>query len=150
MTWDSFFLYEPLPAKGSVKDLFNGLQQQPDEERRNEYEKRLDQIGAYLRKLFQQRLRHYDLALGNWMLTDVGVGLIDTDSVARARVTLPMLKTFFDLACFKRLNLPPGEERRVLQQCLGEAYHERWWKVHRFWRFGLWRRLRGKKRRSLR
>jgi hypothetical protein len=98
-------------------------------------------MARLVRRLHDHRLRHWDLAPGNLLVTGDGDGgppslaLIDTESVTRVPRLCPA-KRVFDLKSLKRLarHWDADCRRHFLKAYLGDGPGESWWRVWEFWR----------------
>ena len=146
----SYFLFEPAACDYTLWNKAPTAGRLMSEESRKEWHRCIGYAADYLRALHEAGIRHDDPAPGNFLITEnpgrqPEFALIDTDSVRKVRLRIHFVKSFFDLACTRRLALTTEDRRRFLMHYCGDAYNQYWWFVSQFWRLNLWRRIRGKK-----
>ena len=144
---ESYFLYEKLPAESTVLDLVQAAGDAPTASQQAKLHAVIDRTAALVRRLHDHGLRHDDVAMGNFLIEvrdssagesdparRYGVAVIDTDHIHWSGLKTGARKRFFDLRDLRRLNLREADCRRFLEEYLGDAFNERWWRVYLFWR----------------
>jgi serine/threonine protein kinase len=146
----SYFLFEPAPCDYTLWNKAPTAGRKMSEEESKEWHRFIGYSADYVRVMHEAGIRHGDPAPGNFLITENAgkepeLALIDTDTVRKVRFRIPFVRSFFDLACTKRLALTTEDRRRFLKCYFGDQYREYWWFIAEFWRLNLWRRIRGKK-----
>lgn len=128
-----YFLMRHIEHDNDVRSILMSLP--PDDPTRLPL---VERVAETVGKLFENKLRHDDLAVGNFLAKYTPengwmIWLIDTDSISCSRIRTPFIKQFFDLCCLRRLNLRGTEREHFLRIVLGDTDTMFWRRVLEFW-----------------
>jgi hypothetical protein len=140
-------LYEKRSAISSVLDVASDVANDPAPDKQAKLNAIIDRMSDITRSLHDNRFRHDDIAIGNFLveLEDetapesdpvrrYNVAMIDTDHITYSHMQPAWLKRVFDLRDLRRLNLDVDGQHRFIKRYLGDDYSEKWWNVYKFWK----------------
>ncbi len=162
---ESYFLYEKIEAECTARELRSRVATGGTPEDQQAVSSLEEQMSQITRRLHGHGLRHGDIHSENFLVSlasaagaepqqsspELSLYLIDTDRVTRTRLSIPVVKRFFDLRCLCKLDFSDDERKQFLKRYLGDDYSPFWWRVLTFWRnggFGLSARRKRRKARS--
>ena len=147
----SYFLYEKVEYDITVTELCNKIVTSNIQNKSELIDAVTNQCIAIVKKIHAANIRHDDPHGGN-ILTNLELStpikfkvsdiknarftLIDNDRCTSARVSVDIVKRFFDLKCLTRFNICQISPQNLLRLYLGNKYTPCWWYVFKFWKSG--------------
>ena len=147
----SYFLYEKVEYDITVAELCNKIITSNVQNKNELIEAVTNRCISIVKKIHAANIRHDDPHGGN-ILTNLKLStpikfkvsdienarftLIDNDRCTSTRVSVDIVKRFFDLKCLTRFNICQISPQNLLRLYLGKEYTPYWWQVFKFWKSG--------------